>query len=79
MSAYVRVLTFRGIILTFHLLHLAASSHYVWFILLNISYLCREEKRYQNGNINHDKPLLENVAHGLRGQHGILGPLVLAA
>ena len=41
MSAYVRVLTFRRIILTVCLLHLASCSHYTWFILLNISYLCR--------------------------------------
>ena len=43
-SACVRVLTFRRIILTFHLLYLAARSHYTWFILLNISYLCRVKK-----------------------------------
>ena len=40
-SAYVRVLTFRRIILTVRLLHLASCSHYTWFILLNISYLYR--------------------------------------
>ena len=40
-SAYVRVLTFRRIILTVRLLHLASCSNYTWFILLNISYLCR--------------------------------------
>ena len=49
-SAYVRVLTFRRIILTIRLLHLAACSHYTWFILMNISYLCNisEERRVKN-------------------------------
>ena len=50
-SAYVRVLTFRRIILTVCLLHLASCSHYTWFILLNISYLCSRIMRETSDHI----------------------------
>ena len=50
-SAYVRVLTFRRIILTVRLLHLASCSHYTWFILLNISYLCSRIMRATSDHI----------------------------